>query len=498
MLDQQLLDQIKEQGINATTVEQQIKNFQQGFPFLNIIKAASVESGILRLNQDQIEQYRKTYQKESQKKKIVKFVPASGAASRMFKDLFAFVDSGEQNSSVEKFFKGLKGFAFYETLRDSLAGKAVDIESAAARDVVSALLLEDGLDYGSLPKGLLLFHLYNTIARTPVEEHLVEGAGYAVGEGGEINIHFTVSPSHEEKFEAHVSAIKKKYETELGVKFNIEFSNQKNATDTIAVDMNNDPFHEDNGTVLFRPAGHGALLDNLNDIDADIVFIKNIDNVVPDRLKEETTIYKQVLGGVLLGLQNRVFDYLKRLEVAMDSQLLAEVAGFVENELFVQMPNAYQGMSSEEKVEYLKTKLDRPIRVCGMVRNEGAAGGGPFWVKNDDGSASLQILETAQINLDDPSQSEILEGSSHFNPVDLLCGVKSMGGKKYDLIEYRDPQTGFISYKSKNGRELKAQELPGLWNGAMSDWNTVFVEVPISTFNPVKSVIDLLKPEHQG
>lgn len=501
---------IQARGSELTQVETQIANFKSGFPFLQLHKAATVGDGVIRLSEEEVATNVKAYEEALASLKVVKFVPASGAASRMFKHLFAFVseNSGksaeEQKAAVEADSKigqvidDLNKFAFKDDLAASFGSPTLG-ETLAAGDyaaVIARILNSDGLAYGELPKGLLKFHQYESGARTPMEEHLVEAARYAGVKGGTASLHFTVSPEHRSRFEALVNQVKGTYEEKFGVNLEVSFSEQKPATDTIAVDMDNVPFRNADGTILFRPAGHGALIENLNDISADVIFIKNIDNVVPDSLKEETVTYKKALAGVLLTAQMQVWEYQEKVEEA-DDELLSEIEEFLSNTLCILPPAAYGSSSFEERLAYVKGKLDRPIRVCGMVKNEGEPGGGPFWAENPDGSVSLQIAESAQIDLDDPTQGSLMKEATHFNPVDLICATKDSNGKSYDLPNFRDAKTGFISGKSKDGRELKAQELPGLWNGAMSDWNTLFVEVPIITFNPVKTVNDLLRPQHQ-
>jgi hypothetical protein len=360
-------------------------------------------------------------------------------------------------------------------------------------DTLKALLDEDGLNYGSLPKGLLLFHCYAESPRTAIEEHLVEAAMYAKDKSGNARLHFTVSPEHKLLFESLIQSVKSKYEERFGVIFDISFSEQKKSTDTLAVDENNEPFRNNDGSMLLRPGGHGALIENLGEQKADIVFIKNIDNVVPDAYKIDTIKYKKALAGILLEIQEKIFNFLKMLEDNPNDEVCTRIQYFYEKELCYIFPKDWEG----DKVTYLKEKLHRPIRVCGMVKNEGEPGGGPFIAVNPDGSASLQILESSQLDMDDLTTKNHVIHSTHFNPVDLVCSYVDANGEYFDLKKYRDPATGFISIKSKDGRELKAQELPGLWNGAMSDWNTVFVEVPLSTFNPVKTVNDLLRHEHQ-
>ncbi|MFC4873009.1 DUF4301 family protein [Negadavirga shengliensis] len=497
--------QIEEQGMSPATIEEQIRNFEQGFPYLNIYAAATPGDGIMVLDEKELERFLDTYQKYSKGKVIFKFVPASGAASRMFKDLYAFLDNDtaslDADPITKQFIDNLSSFAFYEDLDNSLKASGSSIEKAlATKDyklIIRHLLEDEGLGYGSLPKGLLKFHRYDEGSRTPVEEHFVEGAQYGLGKGNTVRLHFTVSPEHQEKFEEKIADIQPAMEARFNVNFEVTFSQQKKTTDTIAVNMDNMPFTEENGEILFRPAGHGALLENLNDIDADLVFIKNIDNVVPDRLKGSTETFKKAIGGILLDAQDRVFSVLEKLEADADEALIIESEGVYTQILGAKLPDFYHKYNLAEKAAYLKKKLNRPIRVCGMVENTGEPGGGPFWVKEADGSLSLQIGETAQLNLDDPHQQGIFQSSSHFNPTDLVCSVKDYKGKKFNLLEYRNPKTGFITQKSKNGKDLKAQELPGLWNGSMDNWNSIFVEVPLITFNPVKTINDLLRDVHQ-
>lgn len=510
------LQQLKTHGIDKATVEQQIENFREGFPYLNIVKAATINDGILHIEDHLANQYIHTYEQTAPQRKVVKFVPASGAASRMFKELYAFTESykgteeeyqrlvsDEKYRPVYTFFKRIHDFAFYHDLQHAYEARGSGLNEAILQrhyvHVLEALLNEDGLNYGNLPKGLLKFHRYNGTSRTPVEEHLVEGAQYGRSENGKVYIHFTVSPEHREKFKEHIADVKAHYEQVYGVSYDISFSEQKPSTDMIAVDMNNEPFRNEDGTLLFRPGGHGALIENLNDLDADIVFIKNIDNVVPDRLKEETYHHKKVLGGLLLSYQEKIFSYLKFLDEAeeISSEQMEEIRHFVENQLCAISSKVFSSMADDEKIAYLIGELDRPIRVCGMVKNEGEPGGGPYWVSDAEGTTTLQIVESAQVDMDNPEQQRIFKESTHFNPVDIVCSLKNYKGEKFDLKRYVDRNAGIITKKSKDGKELKAQELPGLWNGSMADWNTIFVEVPVSTFNPVKTVNDLLREQHQ-
>ncbi|MCX6213135.1 DUF4301 family protein [Spirosoma sp.] len=493
-------DQILVQGVSLDQIDQQINYFVHGFPYLHVIKAATIGDGIIRIDENQLPTYIHRFDEAAHERTLVKFVPASGAATRMFKSLFAALD-GKFDKSVDEVFARLTDFAFYEDLKAAMAAQGQDLDKAVTENdrttVLKFILTDEGLDYGSLPKGLLKFHNYADGARTPVEEHLVEGAAYANSDGL-VKIHFTVSPEHRSRFEQLIEEQKVDYEAWLGVTFDISFSEQKKSTDTISVNTDNSPFRNGDGSLLFRPAGHGALIENLNDIDADIVFIKNIDNVVPDEIKEPTITYKKVLAAVLLDAQQQIARLQSLLNAdEVSDGYLAEADEFLQRSLYTLPPAGYSELSRAEQLDYLRRKLDRPVRACGMVKNVGEPGGGPFWAKNQDGSVSLQVVESAQIDLTDAGQKAIFDEATHFNPVDLVCGLKDSAGKKYDLPAYRDPLTGFITAKSKDGKDLKAQELPGLWNGAMADWNTIFVEVPLITFNPVKTVNDLLRKEHQ-
>ncbi|MEM6966802.1 MAG: DUF4301 family protein [Bacteroidota bacterium] len=516
MFSEKDLEQIKEKGISQAKLAQQLKNFEQGFPYMQLVKPATIGDGISRFEKRDADRLVEMYEGEMNKYQIYKFVPASGAASRMFKALFAFMESYDGSEQAAKameaddafqsvgyFFKHIRKFAFYEDLRKTIASAGGSIESLLAKkeygQVLKYLLTSAGLNYGNLPKGLLAFHQYKDGNRTPLEEHLAEGANYCRDNDGKVDIHFTVSPEHKELFKEKFRSGAQPFANETNTLFKAYFSEQQSYTDTIAVDMDNQPFRNEDGTILFRPAGHGALLENLNTIDADIVFIKNIDNVVPDRMKAATYRYKKLLAGVLIKNQKRIFNYTKKLEEVKNVSdiLINEITDFMKKDLCNEFGDRFAKMHIREKADFLLQKLNRPIKVCGMVKNEGEPGGGPFWTKNTDGTVALQIVESSQINQADEAQAEILQNSSHFNPVDLVCSLKNVHGEKFHLPDFRDPQTGFITMKSQSGRELKAQELPGLWNGAMADWNTIFVEVPIETFNPVKIVNDLLREEHQ-
>lgn len=507
MFSQQDLEILAQKGISPEKAEAQLASFATGFPYLELKSAASLEYGIVAIDEDAAVYYQDLWNKYlAANKQILKFVPASGAASRMFKNMFEFLSAAYDEPTTDfekKFFAEIEKFAFFAVLdaacvKNEGAGVAALVADGKYKAVVENLLLPKGLNYGNLPKGLLLFHRYPEAARAALEEHLVEGALYAANGEGKVNLHFTVSPEHIEFFKALTEERKAIYEKRYAVKYNITFSVQKSSTDTIAAAMDNTPFRDENGNLLFRPGGHGALIENLNELDADVIFIKNIDNVVPDRLKPTTVKFKQIIGGVLVSLQQKIFSYLQMLENGhYTHEQLIEMLYFLQTKLFVKNPDT-KLLEDSELALYIKNKLNRPIRVCGMVKNVGEPGGGPFIAKNQDGTYSSQILESSQIDMNDEASKAIFNSATHFNPVDLVCAVRDKNGRSFDLLKFVDPQTGFISYKSKNGRELKALELPGLWNGAMSDWNTVFVEVPIETFNPVKTVNDLLRPQHQG
>ena len=505
MLSERDLKQIADKGISEKQIENQLNEFKTGFPFLRLEAAASVEHGIVATTEESRAKYEKSWEQyKAAGKKVVKFVPASGAASRMFKDMFAFVDAEYDKPTTDfekKYFENIEKFAFYGELNDiCVKNEGKDIPTLLAESnykaVAAEMLKAEGLNYGQLPKGMLLFHKYAEGPRTPMEEHLVEAALYAAS-NGEANIHFTVSHEHMPFFQKKVADKADFYAKKYGVKYDISFSEQKPSTDTIAANPDNTPFRNADGSLLFRPGGHGALIENLNEIDADVIFIKNIDNVVPDRLKGDTVTYKQVIAGVLVTLQQKAFEYLRLLDAGTyNHDKLEEMIRFVQQDLCCRKADI-KNLEDADLVIYLRKKLNRPMRVCGVVKNVGEPGGGPFLTYNQDGTVSLQILESSQIDKNNAEYMEMFTKGTHFNPVDLVCAVKDYKGLPFNLPDFVDRTTGFISSKSKNGKELKALELPGLWNGAMSNWNTVFVEVPLATFNPVKTVNDLLREQHQ-
>jgi hypothetical protein len=507
MLNATDLATLANRGITPEQLQAQVDRFVTGFPYLKIYDSARPGSGITVLSESErdeaVEQWNNFLANGGS---VTKFVPASGAASRMFKALFSFVDSEDahpaEGSDVAKLIKDIHHVAFFDELNavvKKLHNKDVDVLIAEGRekDVIAAIILPDGLNYGNLPKGLLTFHHADQGTRTPVEEQLMEGAQSARQADGTVNMHLTVSGSHREAFTHKLEAVIPAIEQRMGVKINVGMSEQKASTDTVAVNEDNTLFRY-NDELVFRPGGHGALIQNLNEINSDVVFIKNIDNVVPDKLRGATLCYKKVIAGYLIELHDQAVKYINAIDAnKFDDALLTEISDFMRTKFSFDAPEL-TSLHGAELAAYLRAKLDRPMRVCGMVKNEGEPGGGPYIAYNADGSRSLQILESTQIDLSKAENKEMMAKATHFNPVDLVCYVRNAKGEKLDLTQHVDPQTGFISSKSFHGRNLKALELPGLWNGAMSDWNTAFVEVPIETFNPVKTVNDLLRPQHQG
>jgi len=508
------LKQISERGISAENVEAQICHFTKGFPFISLLKPALNGDGIICLEEQEKIRIITYFEQAIEALDVVKFVPASGAASRMFKHLFEFREKFKGGAAGEELFNKDKSFnspwylfthlseiAFYNELSSKLQLNGFNIgellEKQEFNIVTDYIMNPSGLDYSNLPKGLIRFHDYPEGSRTAAEEHMVEAALYASNSKKIARLHFTISPEHKSRFENLFNEVRAFYETRLNVKFDISFSVQKPSTDTIAVDEDNKPFRTQDGNLLFRPAGHGALLQNLNDIDAGIIFVKNIDNIVPDRLKEQTVLNKKLIGGYLLWIRQHIFNFLRNADAQnCTHEDLENMIAFAESHLSLNLPQSLHDQTHELKANWLFNRLNRPVRVCGMVKNEGEPGGGPYWVKNKRGEISLQIVESSQVNLKDARQCEIFRSATHFNPVDLVCSTIDFKGNKFDLSRYVDQDTGFISIKSSGGRNLKALELPGLWNGAMAEWITVFMEVPIITFNPVKTVNDLLRKEH--
>ena len=500
---QEDLLQLQQLGLGTEQVQHQIDNFKEGFPKSHLDAAATPDNGgIICLDDKEIARYEKLYRTLGRDKKILKFIPASGAATRMFKDLYSFAATyfgvaknfDKEFPEVKEFLENIHSFAFFNDLKACMLRSELDIEEYLHRGdystVINFLLKEQYLGYGSLPKALLKFHRYGEVQRTPLEEHIVEGALYAKNSDDTVDLHFTISPEHKKAFRRKLAEVKHYYESTFGIRLKVTFSEQKHYTDIIAVDEQNQPIRDEEGKLVFRPGGHGALIENLNEQRADIIYIKNIDNVVPDWMKHTTVIYKQVLAGMLLELREKVFDALRTLDTQPDQKTLDRLTGFAKNDLLIMVPEGCDAPT-------LHRLLNRPIRICGMVKNLGEPGGGPFYTIDTMGNRSLQIVESAQVNHREPSQEEIFQASTHFNPVDLVCSTKNYRGRYFDLRQFVDPKTGFISKKSKGAQTLKSQELPGLWNGAMAHWITLFVEVPVATFNPVKTVNDLLRKEHR-
>ena len=526
MLRKEDLAQIEQRGSSVQTVEEQIDRFKKGFPWMKIVAPATPERGILVLDEAQADAAVKYYEGAQMNGKC-KFVPASGAASRMFKDLFSGLDALKEGKELSddapaaKFVDRIAEFAFYTP---ELFGEQSCKCPEYRKDVLAKTLTDEGLGYGAKPKGVLKFHKYTDgEIRTAFAEHLVEAQDYMRNADGSANLVVTISPEHQHLFEEAYAEVKAAYEAKYGVKYNINFTFQDKATDTVAVDVENRPFRTETDALLFRPAGHGALIHNLNAITDEVVSIKNIDNVANERLLPETAKWKMVLLGKALELRDTLHGYLRELDIVTNQNiadaltpiippytgigdediyqseavvsLCDDIEDFLDKTLCIKMPVAD---SCKARVEALREKLNRPVRVAGMVKNQGEPGGGPFVIAEKDGSTSLQVLESVQINMSDEHARNALASATHFNPVDIVCCLHDYKGQSFDLLQYVDEDAGFISSKSYQGRELKALELPGLWNGAMSKWNTLFVEVPLATFNPVKVVLDLLRPAHQN
>ncbi|WP_298519575.1 DUF4301 family protein [uncultured Kordia sp.] len=505
-------EQIEAKGLTLLQVEEQLDKFEKKIPYTDITEHASIQRGILKLTAATEEAYIKAYKDEYQRFEIIKFTPASGAATRMFKFLYKFLENynpqkdsinsyinKEKEPEVRLFFIGLEKFPFYEDVLKLMNKTALDRikrPDEFNRDFVHTLLAETGLNYGNYPKGLLPFHKYKNHLSTPFQEHLFEAANYAC-RNGKAKLHFTISKHHYDKFKETERNILPNIKEKTGCDFEISYSYQLEETDTVAVDPKNRPILDAEGNLVFRPGGHGALIENLNAMDADLIFIKNIDNVVVNTYSEEISRYKKILAGKLISVQQKAFKFMEMLHNGVSDEELNTILNFLFTELNIQISEEFEKYSQKYQIEYLIDKLNRPIRVCGMVKNEGEPGGGPFWVKHENGSISLQIVESAQIDKKNEYHQSIQKLATHFNPVDIVCGVKDYHGNKYDLTRFVDRKSYFIASKSKSGKKIKALELPGLWNGGMAFWNTIFVEVPLVTFNPVKTINDLLKPTHQ-
>jgi hypothetical protein len=515
-LRNELLEE-KNLDLPVKKIIEQIEIFRNGIPYLKLVKPCTIADGIKVISENEHNSYISLFKLALYAGRVIKFVPASGAATRMFKSQLSILVSNNQlgiktlteralNGDADsklalQFFENIHRFAFYEELKNVISrdGKKVDelISQGNVSEIINYVTTEIGLNYSNLPKGCILFHKYPQGARTAFEEHLVEAINYSASNDGKVRVHFTISPEHEKLVSELFKSLTMKY-SQFGWKFEIGFSYQSPSTNTVSVDLDNKPCRDDKGKIIFRPGGHGALLKNLDVLNADIIMIKNIDNIVPDHLKEETYKYKKILGGCLIYLQQKIFGYIKNiLDENSDDSILRKVIDFINNEIGYELAPKFDSMSIAEKKKYLFNFLNRPVRVCGIVKNEGHPGGGPFWVKDEDGIISKQVVETPQIELADSQQRKIFDSSTHFSPVDFVCGVKDYKGENFSLEKYSNPNSGLITIKSKDGKELKALELPGLWNGGMYYWLTVFIEVPAITFSPVKEINDLLKPVHQ-
>ncbi len=497
---------IEAEGLTEDKVLAQLEFFKKGASPVRLNRACMVGDGITVIPEEKMEELMAIHDEAAGKGRMLKFVPASGAASRMFREWYKYYDNRSFDSGTEMgtdFTLNLNRFAFYDDLKDTVSREGYGIEDLI-KDRKFSIILEyiltaKGLNYAHLPKALLKFHSYAGHNRTSLEEHLVEAALYVRDAKGVCRVHFTVSKEHESDVENYFASVRSYYENNCNVKFDFRLSTQLSSTNTIAVDMDNRPFRDSEGMLVFRPGGHGALLKNLNAVDGDIIFIKNIDNIVPDRLKGITVRYKKILGGYLVKLQERMFEYLRLLSSGrVDGELLSKAADFCERELNIVFHPEFDGFPDAEKKNYIIGRLNRPLRVCGVVKNVGEPGGGPFWTEEEDGTQSLQIIESAQVDMGSEQQKSVWMSATHFNPVDLVCGLKDYTSKKFDLEKFVEKKAILITKKSEEGRDLKALEIPGLWNGSMARWNTVFVEVPIETFNPVKTVNDLLRKQHMG
>ncbi|QBZ96882.1 DUF4301 family protein [Flavobacterium sangjuense] len=505
--------QIRALGISLDKIEGELLLFQLGIPKITLEKPATINDGIVKLSNEEFQHYANFFDTKKDTLKLKKFVPASGAASRMFKFLSEFlIDFDHENETINAyinrkkdknlpiFLAGIEKFPFYEAVKTKLKELYKDYYSLESHEksylFIKAMLSSNYFDFANKPKGVLDFHKYETEIVTPVEEHLNECAFYASANSVS-HLHFTVSENHENLFQKIINDVKQKVENKSNTKLNVSYSYQDKSTDTIAVTPGNEPFRNENNELVFRPGGHGALINNLNNLDADVLFIKNIDNVIQNHI-QEITLYKKGLAGILLDLQQQIFKILKAVENdEIAERHIPEIIVFMEQKLNIDVLEDFHKYTIENKLEFIKNKLNRPIRVCGMVKNEGEPGGGPFWVRSYKGNVSLQIVESSQVDTHNAEQAAILAKATHFNPVDLVCATKNYRGQKFDLTQFIDTSTGFIVHKNNKGKDLKGYELPGLWNGAMAKWITVFVEVPLVTFNPVKTVNDLLKPAHQ-
>lgn len=513
---QKIKQQLELKGLSLTDIEEQLSLFKRGMPPVRLVRPARIDDGIRKFPADRVEALTGLQHIARDNGRFLKLVPASGAASRMFKALqdlesrqekidfdYLRANRDSDRSALEglTFFENLDKFAFYDDLNEAVKKNGQNLsdllDNGRLKEIMQVILKPEGLGYSDFPKGMIPFHKYSKTTRTAVAEHLHEAIRYVLDSDGTARLHFTVQEKHRDNFMKHIEFCRKQFADEE-VNFEISVSSQRKDTETLAVTLEDQPLLDEEGLLLFRPGGHGALLYNLLDLNADLVYIKNIDNVIPGNLFEAQVVYKQVLGGLLVELQDKIFGALRDLESDdISSERLRAIAIFSRDNLNIDVPEELFKQGGEDLKRFLAEHLNRPLRVCGMVKNEGEPGGGPFWIENSEGQVSLQIVESAQVDLDNPEQKEIFESSTHFNPVDIVAGLRDYRGRPFDLLKYRDMEAGIITVKSRYGREIKAMELPGLWNGSMAHFNTVFVEIPIETFNPAKTVNDLLRPRHQ-
>ena len=517
LFSDQDIKEIEARNLTVAKVREQLAIFEKGFSYCKLNRPCTPGDGIMLLNLADEERLIALYEQAAGQGRALKFVPASGAATRMFQALLAVRNrlstlpanpaqpnpglNPDHEKILREFIRDLPKYAFYHELQAMTEHQKGNLDELGRQgqylQILDYLLSARGLNLAERPKALIPFHVYPNQVRTPLEEQLLEGAAYVKDRQGLVRLHLTVSSEHQDLITESAKRIVKQYESK-DLKLQVTFSNQNPATDTLSLDKDHQPSRDNQNRLIWHPGGHGALLTNLNALKGDIVFIKNIDNVSPDRLKAETIRYKKVLGGLLVTIQERIFDFLEKLtHDAISPADLAQAFRFIREWLSIEIPAAVQQGSEAVQTEFLIKQLHRPLRICGMVRNEGEPGGGPFWVEDADGFASLQIVESSQIDQTLPEQLAVWRSSTHFNPVDLVCGLRDYLGRPFDLQQYVDPQKGFICRKSRNGAEYKVYEWPGLWNGAMARWNTVFIEVPLITFTPVKTVFDLLRKERQ-
>ena len=497
------LQQIEKENLTVGAIQEHLQKFIQGTTPITLVRPCTPKDGIECPSAEIRRQWINNYDALVDTLKVVKFVPASGAATRMFKNWFNIIYEEGQNHgvSLRQVGETIKKYPFIRHLEEKIHEQNADLDQwlqkGEIKKILEAILLEKGLNYGHAPKALIKFHRYGDAARTSLEEHLVEAAGYGRSRGNTSRIHVTVSAEFLGPVKDHLQEIIPEYERKYATSYQVELSIQKPATNTIAVGMENRPFRDEEGKLLFRPGGHGALLENLADIDADLVFIKNIDNVSQERMQGINQSSKKMLAGLLLAVQERIFSSLAFLAAGnVTADKLKEIYEYCHQTLHLHLPEELLLSPQKEQVEILFAAMNRPLRVCGMVKNTGEPGGGPFWVRDEKGHISRQIIEQFQVNSSDPGQMKIWSSSTHFNPVDLVCGIKDFRGNSFDLKDFADQQAVCITVKSEKGRFLKALELPGLWNGAMAYWISLFVDVPTETFTPVKIVEDLLREEH--